>query len=663
MKLAKARIREYKSIWDSNEFSVEDITCLVGKNEAGKTAILQALYRLNPIIPNENEFDVTNDYPRAEVSDYEEMVADNEREPAKVIEGTFILEDDDIASAEAVFGPQLFTSRELLIHRYYSDPQNEKFSTKTFNLSLNSEEALTYLFEQASITEDQRNELISLKYKPIDIASTLQSLEQTEEVQRLYQIIVGINQNGFRSYIYSNYIREQVPKFLYFDEYYQMKGRENLETLDKRKSENRLEHSDYPMLGLIGLARLDLNDLLNPDSTQELVNKLEGAGNRLSRKVLKYWSQNQHIHMQFDVRPAHRDDPEGMKSGTNIWANVHDSRHMVSTNLGTRSRGFVWFFSFLAWYSLVEKENKGQNVILLLDEPGLFLHGKAQGDLLEYLETELKPKHQIVYTTHSPFMVDSSKFNRIRIVQDKGIDQTQKLPKEEDGTKIFTDVLEAFDDSLFPLQGALGYEITQTLFIGKNCLIVEGVSDLIYLKTFSSVLGRLGRTELSEDWTITPVGGSDKVPTFVALLGSQRDLFIATLTDFQKKDAQVIENLYKKKLLEKKNVFTFTDFTPKSESDIEDMMDEDFYLDLFNMEYSKELKKPIKVEDIKSKHPRILVKIEATLRKSKESFETFSHYRPARYLVENISSMEGKISEDTLDRFEQIFKSLNGLVN
>ena len=59
MKLTKVRITEFQSIRDSNEFEIGDVTCLVGKNEAGKTALLKALYRLNPIIETEGDFDVT----------------------------------------------------------------------------------------------------------------------------------------------------------------------------------------------------------------------------------------------------------------------------------------------------------------------------------------------------------------------------------------------------------------------------------------------------------------------------------------------------------------------------------------------------------------------------------------------------------------------------
>jgi hypothetical protein len=58
-----------------------------------------------------------------------------------------------------------------------------------------------------------------------------------------------------------------------------------------------------------------------------------------------------------------------------------------------------------------------------------------------------------------------------------------------------------------------------------------------------------------------PVGGADKVPTFIALLGAQKDLKIATLIDFKTEDQQSIESLYKVKLLKKSNLLTFNMFT------------------------------------------------------------------------------------------------------
>ena len=381
----------------------------------------------------------------------------------------------------------------------------------------------------------------------------------------------------------------------------------------------------------------------------------------MNKKILDYWSQNKHLEIEFDVRPGRPGDPEDLRSGNNLWAHVRDTKHKVKTMLGTRSRGFVWFFSFLAWY--YQQQKKQEPLILLLDEPGLFLHGKAQGDLLKYMESELKGNHQVIYTTHSPFMVDPQKFERVRIAQDKGVDTLKTLPAEEEGTKVLTDILDATDDSLFPLQGALGYEIHQTLFIGPNNLVVEGVSDLLYLQTITGILNSLNREGLSEKWTITPVGGAEKVPTFVSLLGSQKGMKVATLIDIQKKHKQMIENLYKKKLLKQKNVLTFADFTGKSESDIEDMFEIDFFLELVNSEYSSLLETPISETMLKLKSPRIIIRIEDYFKKHplRESVQ-FSHFRPARYFVENVTALQDKISEKTLGRFESAFKALNKLL-
>lgn len=656
MLLKKAKVTEYKSIWNSGEFDIGDITCLVGKNEAGKTAILEALYRLNPIIPADAGFNVTDDYPRAYVSDYEEEVREGDREPAQVVEAYFELEEDDRKNAEEVFGADVFEDHELVELAYYPNPNNDNHFERRFRISVNEQNAYDYLIDNADLPSTLAESLAETSSDPKTILSVLEEAEETEETKRLIQIFTRIRDSNLRKYIYDRFLVGRLPKFLYFDEYYQMEGRANIEALQKRLQNEDLQPSDYPLLGLISLAGIDLKTLTDASRTQDLKNKLEGAGNRLSRKVLKYWSQNKHVRMRVDARPGQPGDPEGMKQGTNIWADIYDSRHEVSTNLGTRSRGFVWFFSFLAWYSRVQKEHKGEDIILLLDEPGLFLHGRAQEDLLRYFGEELQGKHQVLYTTHSPFMVDATDFQRIRIVQDKGIDSDEVLNRDEDGTKIVTDVLEASDDSLFPLQGALGYDIHQTLFVGKNCLVVEGVSDLLYIQTMSGVLGRAGREALSENWVVTPVGGIDKVPTFVALLGSQKKLNIATLIDFQNRDKQTIENLYKKRILSKKHVYTYADFTGGKEADAEDMFDLDFYLELVNGEFGAELGTPINASDITGKQPRVVVRLEKHLGNS------FNHFRPARYFVENISHIEARIPSQALDRFEEAFRSLNKLL-
>tara|TARA_B100000965_G_scaffold389201_1_gene394605 strand:+ start:3547 stop:5511 length:1965 start_codon:yes stop_codon:yes gene_type:complete len=654
MRLKEFTVREFRSIWDSGTITLDQqTTCLVGKNEAGKTALLTALYRTNPIIATDAVFNETYDYPKREVEDYRFEVENGDRDEAVVVECLYELEDDDIEAVTAVLGPKVLKGKTFKRETYYGE------SNGRFVLSADDAFARKHLAENPALPDDLKDTLKGTADWDA-FATALEAAEATEAVNTLKALVTKVREKGLASYIFNSLIWPRAPKFLYFDEYYQMNGQANLDALITREDAKQLQDSDYPLIGLINLARLNLRELVAAKNTTELKNKLEGAGNHLTGRIVKYWSQNQHIQMRFDVRDAKPEDPENMRQGINVWGEVYDTVHWAHTPLGTRSRGFVWFFSFLAWYEDIKRQK--QNVILLLDEPGLSLHGRAQADLLTYFEAELSA-HQLIYTTHSPFMIDPTKFERVRIVQDLGIDAKERLPKEQDGTKVLTNVFDATDDSLFPLQGALGYEIHQTLFVGPDTLVVEGPSDMLYLRTISGELEREGRTGLSERWTITPVGGSGKVPTFVALLAPQRGMNIATLLDVQDNDRPLIEDLYKKKLLNKKQVMTYADFVTPDEADIEDIFERDFYVGLINEEFKKQLPKAIKSASLNAKQPRILRAIEAYLSDNPLKSGVFGHYRPARYLSENITALWPKVSDDTKDRFEAMFEKVNSLLN
>ncbi|MXY19713.1 MAG: hypothetical protein F4Y49_00060 [Dehalococcoidia bacterium] len=168
-----------------------------------------------------------------------------------------------------------------------------------------------------------------------------------------------------------------------------------------------------------------------------------------------------------------------------------------------------------------------------------------------------------------------------------------------------------------------------------------------------------GLEGLSEDWTITPVGGSDKVPTFVALIGAQTNLNVVVLIDYQHRDRQVVENLYKRKLLDRRHVITYADFTLEDEADVEDMFDPDFYLSIVNDVYGSSISE----SDISIGHPRIVRRLEKYFSDNPlTSEERFNHYRPAKYLAENISSLESQLSDVVLQRFQRVFDRLNSLL-
>lgn len=655
MRLLKVHIGNFRSIRDSTEFDIDDITCLVGKNESGKTALLQALYRLNPVVESAGHFDVLDDYPRHDVIDYQEAVDTGRLDPAQVVKATYELDADDIQVVKDAYGPRCFKSRtpKLVLRKGYT---NDTIA----DIDVSDNAVLKHVINDADLPQSVVTKLRVLDSLPdmIEVLSHDDDMDQAGDVQDLINILYDFSERGVAQTIFDSVIIDRIPQYLYFDEYYQMKGQDNLNELMERVDNDRLHDADYPLVGLIEMAGLDLKDLLSVERTQALLSKLQAAETKLTQRLLVHWSQNRHLRMKLDIRPAHPDDGPGMTAGTNIWGFVHDEKRKVDTPLGTRSRGFVWFFSFLAWYSKIRKEN--DNLILLLDEPGLALHAKAQSDLLRYFESELTPHHQLIYSTHSPFMIDPARLDRVRIVQDLDVEDDPDQDREsEEGTKVITEILNATPDSLFPLQGALGYEIHQTLFVGPNSLVVEGVSDLLYLQVMSGLLQQKGEPGLSGKWTVTPVGGSDKVSTFVALLGSQTSMNIVVLLDFQKKDHQQIENLYKTKLLHRTKVRTYAEFVQAKEADIEDLFEPKFYLDLVNGEYGSS----IELKHLKNDHPRLVRRVEHYLaKKPLPKNASFNHYRPARYLSQEFDSLVDRIDVKTLDRFRQVFKMLNDLL-
>lgn len=655
MKLTKAQITNYRSIWDSTEFSIDDVTCLVGKNESGKTAVLQALHKLNPVEESTSDlgFRVDIDYPRSKLTEYEDAVQLHNERPSIVVKATFSLDVEEVDESSRMFGPDCFADNEphLVLSKGYSN-------ILTYTVNVNQEKIIGFLIDKAQLSDTLRR-IVAEKKCLDEIINVLKLDEDNPEASTsLIKQLKYINDHGANVWVFEEVLRNRIPEFLYFDEYYQMKGQDNLDALHNRLLSDGLTPPDHPLIGLIQLAGLDLPQLLNPKRATSLLARLEATSNNLTNRVLTHWSQNKHLKMKFDVRQAYPEDPPGMTEGTNIWGFVEDTVHSASTELGSRSRGFVWFFSFLAWYSKLRQEK--HNLILLLDEPGLSLHAKAQEDLLRYIEIELKPHHQLIYTTHSPFMIDPHNITRARIVQDMSIERDPNSLTDEDlGTKVLSEIHAATSDTLFPLQSALGYEIYQNLFIGPNCLIVEGVSDLLYVEAMSNFLEEKNRSGLDEEWTVTPVGGITNVPTFVALIGAQGKLNTALLIDNHIRDEQKIENLYKEKLMEKNKILTYANLVSSREADVEDMFDPDFYLKLVNGVYGSSIKE----HDLQPGN-LILKRIETYLENNPlPNTAPFNHYRPARYLNTHLDSLKDDLANHVLDRWERAFTMLNGLLS
>lgn len=110
----------------------------------------------------------------------------------------------------------------------------------------------------------------------------MQAQEQTAEVTRLIAVLAEVKKYGVSGYIYVHILAPRAASVPLFRRIYQMTGHENIEALIAREANNQLKPSDHPLLGLVRLARLKLPELINPASTIELKNRLEGASNHLT---------------------------------------------------------------------------------------------------------------------------------------------------------------------------------------------------------------------------------------------------------------------------------------------------------------------------------------------------------------------------------------------
>jgi predicted ATP-dependent endonuclease of OLD family len=425
-----------------------------------------------------------------------------------------------------------------------------------------------------------------------------------------------------------------------------MPGLVSIPDLVAKRDNESLTRSEQAVVSLLDSADVQLEDFLTPESHEHLVRDSENASNSISEEVFQYWSQNKNLAVKINlIEKAEPGAVAPLNAVPLLQIRVENQRHRVTVPFDERSRGFVWFFSFLAYFSHLEEESE-QPLILLLDEPGINLHASAQADLLRFIDERLAPKHQVIFSTHSPFMINPHAFHRVRTV----IDQ------DNAGTLISADVMYADSETSFPLHAAMGIDLSQTLFIAPDTLIVEGPSDLMYLEVLSQTLRAAGREGLDPKWAVAPVGGIAKLPTFVTLLGANK-LNIAVLADASLNDHESIQKLRTAGKLSDAGIVLISDIVGRDEADVEDLFDPSFYLRLVNGAYAGQLADgPLKVSDL-PKGGRITHRIASVFKERGINKGRLNHYTPAKHLLQKQGSL--KIPGSTLDRAESLFRKIN----
>lgn len=642
IKLKNVVINKYKSFLEKQEIEIEDgVTRIVGKNESGKTALLEAMAKFNYFDSKDKTFtfNSTNDYPRGELKRYQQEYSN---EDFDVITCTFELSDDLLNQISEDVGKDVFTSKSIIVAKTYNNIK------RFYNVSTNTKKFIEQFLQNYTLEDSIKQELI----KSNSLEELVEKLKEIEELTDVYKELKTKyidshktdNENRLASYIISKYIEPNLPEFLYFDEYYSLPGTINLQKfLNGQVDDTFTKEQNDITKALFELSNIDIKKVMDSNNYEDFIAELEATSNNITDKLLEYWTTNKNLEINFEIQTKENTSTRNFEKLLQI--RIKNTKHRVTLPLKNRSKGFIWFFSFLVWFSKVQEK---KNLIILLDEPGLNLHAEAQADLLKYIDKELLPRYQVIYTTHSPFMIESDKLDEVRTVYDSNDSKVGS---------IISNALEEKDQgTLFPLQAALGYNLAQNLYISDKNLLVEGVADLMFLTVMSGILKENNREGLNEDITIVPVGGLDKVATFISLLrGNELNMVCLLDTFIDQKGKKRLEDLIKDKIIKEKQIKFFDQYIDRLNiAEIEDMFEIEEYLKLFNEEFSKDYKS-ISKKEIDINKP-IIPQINQIIQKNR-----FNHYRPSRYLT---SLCVGKdyFSESTLARFEALFKDINNLL-
>jgi predicted ATPase len=246
----------------------------------------------------------------------------------------------------------------------------------------------------------------------------------------------------------------------------------------------------------------DLKEALASEEEGQ-VEAIVGAMNAAIKENLnihRWWSQDR----DFDLR---------------VEAREHELAFTIRDRTGSkysfkeRSQGLRFFLSYFVQL-LAHRIQHGKPDLLLLDEPDAFLSSVGQQDLLRVLQEYALPEDgsspsQVVYVTHSPFLIDKNSPHVIRVL-DKG--------SEDEGTRVVHD---AANNRYEPLRSSIGAYVSETAFIGGSNLFVEGPVDQLLITGLSTHIGRVdpaspGVLDLNSI-TVVAAGGADGVPYLVYL--------------------------------------------------------------------------------------------------------------------------------------------------
>ncbi|KNX80151.1 ATP-dependent OLD family endonuclease [Pseudomonas sp. 250J] len=548
MRLKQARVTNYRSIVDTGWFDLERAkTIFVGPNEAGKSAILQALQQINPP-QNVPKFDALRDYPRSKYNDITTGRVDPKS--VKVVEVEFELDDEDrSALPEAmrgvtyVFGRRLDNSAWHSLNNAPVTPTYGSISKDLTRLCAHidprakttapespapSEDLAALTAGWSSTTTIGGDQAKSLKAWLEKILPLVDESSEAEEER--FDKLVKITDAHFDRVATLEALDKRKPVFVLFNNYYRVKPLIQLDHLAQRLASNLLDDDQYDygnvcLLKLLGFTAQQLSDLgkaappptNNAAALQSYRDQLDNRSYQLNAASVQLTDEIRSV-WRPRVGRAEADKLRISADGQYLKVVVEDDLG-VEIELHQRSEGFQWLVSFFVVF-FAEAAGKHNNAILLLDEPGLSLHGLKQREFRSTIG-RLSEGNQTLYTTHSPFLVGPDELDLVRVVE---------MADRKAGTKVHTTVASGDPAALLPLQEALGYDLAQSLFTQERNLVLEGLTDYWYLEATSALLNAANIISLNDKIALIPAASAGKVVYYATILYAQ-NFKVAALLD------------------------------------------------------------------------------------------------------------------------------------
>ena len=535
VELKEVRIENYKSILDAKMTINDRINIIAGKNESGKTNILKALEAFSNDDFEEDSIPLgkLNENPTVEMN--------------YVLKGEYLNDTLKLSlfNKEQYYTYNIIRSKRLFdkINGTVINEINEMLEKEISNVVYENMDVLREVFNNLDIDGFDINNEESIiiiveyvaKYFDLQISNSFTEEVVWEEFYKHMGLTKEIIDNAviidsFKDSIKSKFKKVQdivdkikkinlIPTILYFSSFSDLLPDEiNF----KRLSEKEYIKNNKGFINLLRYLGVEVTDFIAEMNKD--VRSSQGYLRNLSKSITGNFSD---IYTQETIRITLE------RGGDTITINIFDKNDEVyAKKPSQRSQGFQWF---LAFYLLINGKNCEKNSLILIDEPGLYLHAKAQDDILKYIENKIE--NQIIYTTHSPFLMDESNMHRVRLAIN---DRDNNL-----GTQIVDKYYALNDyDTITPLITAIGYNISKSPIgfgTGLN-IITEGISDRYYLLAFMKLLGK----ETSNIHIIPSIGVGQIWYLVSIALGWNLNFKVLIDTDKNGRDA---EKIIKKKLL------------------------------------------------------------------------------------------------------------------